>query len=117
MVADTFVFIKTRALPYLGQFLIPAIIAAVAFVAFGLGRLSALDEKIVPISTQATIEQPALPLPNTGEHTFVATKSGSKFYPAGCAAAAHLKASSEVWFTTAKEAEAAGYELSAKCNH
>ena len=46
---------------------------------------------------------------------FVASKNGTKYYPAGCSATNRIKEANRVWFATAKEAEAQGYEASARC--
>lgn len=46
---------------------------------------------------------------------FFASKRGSKYYPANCAAGKNLKVENRIYFTTRSEAEAAGYELSGSC--
>lgn len=55
----------------------------------------------------------ALPVPSAG--AFVASRSGTKYYPPSCAAAKRIKETNRVWFATAAEAEAAGYEASTAC--
>ena len=106
------------------------VVALVGAGAFGLGRLSALQEK----GARLTIHAPqmpaeiAAPTPLSdnnsettkpaveGPHTFVASKNGTKYYPAGCAGASRIKAANQVWFGTADLAAAAGYTPASGCS-
>ncbi len=47
--------------------------------------------------------------------TFFASSKGSKYYSTSCSAGKTIKPENKVWFTTGKEAEAAGYTLSSAC--
>ena len=116
--------------------LIALIFLLVAAGAFGLGRLSGLEEgrgrigiyapQSLSDPTNATA-QLATPVaaPGTaptgagvGEqaaHNFVASKTGSKYYPTGCARASRIKAANQVWFASANDADAAGYTLASGC--
>ena len=111
-----------------GWFL-PAIIVLVGVAAFGLGRLSAVLEAESgmrvyapdPDLTSRPLAQPA-PNPATAapavvrtSGAFVASKSGTKYYPVGCASAARIKATNQVWFASAAEAESAGYTAASAC--
>jgi hypothetical protein len=49
------------------------------------------------------------------EKAFFASKIGSKYYPAGCAAGQSIKPENKVYFSTSSNAEKAGYELSSSC--
>lgn len=46
---------------------------------------------------------------------FIASKNGSKYYPAGCKASNRIRLENRVYFESAIDAKAAGYELSATC--
>ena len=46
---------------------------------------------------------------------FVASKNGSKYYPADCAGAGRIKEGNRVYFSTEAKAEAAGYTPAAGC--
>ncbi len=46
---------------------------------------------------------------------FIVSKNGSKYYPLGCKAANRIKLENRVYFESAIDAKAAGYELSATC--
>jgi hypothetical protein len=48
--------------------------------------------------------------------TFFASNRGSKYYTTTCSAGKTIKQENRVYFTTGKEAEAAGYTLSSSCN-
>lgn len=52
-------------------------------------------------------------LPTTG--TYVASKSGTKYYLPSCGSSKRIKEENRVWFKTKEEAEAAGYAPAANC--
>ena len=113
------------------------IIILVALGAFGLGRLSGLQEakgrlKIYAPLANATLSSSQLAAPvaavgknstntaNSGVsaeplHNFVASKNGSKYYSKGCSGASRIKAANQVWFASSQDAEAAGYTLASGC--
>lgn len=47
--------------------------------------------------------------------TYMASKTGSKYYLPSCGSAKRIKEENRVWFATKQEAEAAGYEPAANC--
>jgi len=49
------------------------------------------------------------------EKNFVAAKSGTKYYPAGCGSIDRIKPENRVYFNTAKEAEDRGYSRTETC--
>lgn len=53
----------------------------------------------------------------TGSGAYVASKTGTKYYPVGCAAAKRIKDSNKIFFDTAAEAQAAGLGLAAGCTN
>ncbi len=87
------------------------ILVSASVSSFGLGYLTGLDERaervpapgIVPLAATAVAGQ------------FVASKSGTKYYPPGCAGANRISEANKVWFASAAEAEEAGYALAANC--
>jgi hypothetical protein len=114
------------------------IVILVGLGSFELGRLSKMNSdagiKIVPspmigsqVSNQsanvvsAVIATPS-PTPKVTTPTtpakvnyFFASNRGSKYYPMGCSAGKNIKQENRVYFTSASEAEKAGYELSSSC--
>lgn len=52
---------------------------------------------------------------NGRKDNYFASIKGKKYYPAGCSAGKNLKLENRVYFSTAKEAQEAGYELSSSC--
>jgi hypothetical protein len=48
-------------------------------------------------------------------HPFVASKRGSKYYPADCPAAANLSSKNRIGFSSEDEAKAAGYTRTTSC--
>lgn len=51
--------------------------------------------------------------PRTG--SFVASKSGTKYYLPTCSGAGRIQESNKVWFASREEAESAGYTKAANC--
>lgn len=97
--------------------------------AFALGRWSVTSVKA---KAPLTFEKSACLVPrelvvdkdylgNTQEQAskaqgaFVASKSGTKFYPADCSYADRILPQNKVWFITEQDAQAAGYEASTQC--
>lgn len=46
---------------------------------------------------------------------FVASRNGSRYYPADCPAASRIKKQNQIWFNSASEAELAGYSANNIC--
>ncbi len=111
---------------------LPTIVALVGFSAFGLGRLSTLEEgrKPVVIHPAGNIEEILQPTEASSDflqaptssassasepHNFVASKNGSKYYPSGCSSANRISPANQMWFATAAAAESAGYTRATNC--
>ena len=111
----------------LEAYLMPAIVLLVAGAAFGLGRLSAGSGQPValrviypdgvpaqPVASMAVAK--ALPaMAGQGAGAYVASKNGSKYYLVSCSGATRIKPENKVYFGSAAEAKAAGYEPAANC--
>jgi len=80
---------------------IPAMVMLVGLAAFGLGRLSVINQG-------AATSQPT-------PHTYVGSKSGSVYYLPSCKGANSIKEENKVWFASASDAEAAGYKPATTC--
>ncbi|MES2226130.1 MAG: Ada metal-binding domain-containing protein [Patescibacteria group bacterium] len=48
---------------------------------------------------------------------YVASKTGTKYYPRACGTVKRIKNENRVWFATREEAEAAGYQPAANCKN
>ena len=73
-----------------------------------------------PRKTPIQIQRGALTMPraNSGEEqnkNFIASKNGTKYYPARCKAATRIKQENALYFASATDAEKAGYALSSAC--
>ncbi len=101
--------------------LLPAIVVLVGLSAFGLGRLSVTGQAPQPITqvTAAGGTTPVVPAPaktvSAGEGTYVASKSGTKYYLPSCSGVSKIKEENKIYFTTVADAEAAGYSAAANC--
>lgn len=112
-----------------------AIVVLCSVCSFGLGRLSAMSEidepveyikasssvaRLVKTSTtgdklsanvaQATVE------PNTQEGQVTASKNGKNYYFESCSGAKRISEKNKITFSSAEEAEKAGYTISATCD-
>jgi hypothetical protein len=53
--------------------------------------------------------------PTINTDSFVASKTGKKYYPAGCAGINRIKPENRVYFSSEKDAQEKGYERTATC--
>ncbi len=98
----------------LNVLILPAIIVLVGLTAFGLGRLSALQEQKGELKVYGPKEPESRVLGvSTGE--YVASKSGTKYYLSTCTSAKNIKEENKIWFPTATAAKSAGYAPAANC--
>lgn len=97
----------------LEPFVLPAIVVLVGLSAFGLGRLSVRSAEEPP----RLVIQEASAQTATAEArgSFVASATGTKYYLSSCAGAARIKEENRIYFASAQEAQAAGYEPAANC--
>ena len=111
---------------YLGMLLV-----AVGLFSFALGRLSTLEARagevrICLTSESALAGQASVGLglekvgkvsadSHEGTGTFMASKSGTKYYPKGCRAGDRIKEENRIWFESREAAEAAGYAPALNC--
>ena len=112
------IWLKIKAIRHT-EWLILAILVLVAFLSFGLGRLSVIyGEKgefriEYPENQQSAAYQA---VENTPEvRNYVASKSGAKYHLPWCSGAQTIKEENKIYFATKKEAEASGYEPAKNC--
>lgn len=111
------------------DFFTAIVIIFVAFASFGLGRLSALEGKKSPVliernasfsyspNENALIKDliSAKTIQNSPEKSFVAAKTGTKYYLPWCGAISRIKEENKIWFASEAEAQKAGYAPAANC--
>ena len=107
------------------------IVILVGLASFGLGRLSSVNKgsgvKIEYTGSQNL--QPANTISSTNNlmsktvfdtnpnsKNFFASNRGKRYYGVGCEAGKSIKKENRVYFSTASEAEKAGYTLSSSCD-
>ena len=112
------------------------ILVLTAFLAFGLGRLSKIEESRPDLVVESLPEpetraaEPVVAsdtagseggevkgssIAGVGEGKYVASKSGSKFHYPWCPGASQIKDSNKIWFDTKEAAVSAGYGPAANC--
>ncbi len=80
----------------------------------GAGEASREQSIAAPASAQSQLAGAAAVLPAT-TGTYMASKTGSKYYLPSCGSAKRIKEENRVWFATKQQAETAGYEPAANC--
>lgn len=105
----------SRALEWaMGDWGMPALFVLVALTSFGLGRLSALEDARPAVSIRAA-PVAASPRAMALGGQFVASRTGTVYYYPWCAGAEQIAASKQVWFTSEKNAQAAGFRPAKNC--
>lgn len=98
--------------------LIIAVLILVSSASFVLGYLAGQEGSVMPPNSPLTAF-PAAPTQPVGAPTetsgIVASKNGTKYYPAGCAGANRISDENKVWFASVAAATNAGYALAANC--
>lgn len=101
-------------------FIVVILVLASSF-SFGLGYLAGLD---AGQGSDAAIEGISPPSSASWQTTagtvgtvekVVASKTGTKYYPLGCAGADRILDANKVWFASASVAKSAGYTLATNC--
>ncbi len=116
--------------------LIIIIVILVGLISFELGRLSKSDLKsgikieypdqtnqeanalnaISQLNSQNSLKQPFLGKNQVNtEGSYFASKMGHKYYSISCSAGKTIKQENRVYFSSAAQAETAGYSLSSGC--
>lgn len=105
-------------------------IMLVAIISFNLGKINALHQTPIKISDganiykaisgnmpQSTIQKgiSATPKPQPNNTKVVASKNSDKYHFTWCSGAKRIKPENQIWFTSATEAEKAGYVLAGNC--
>ena len=111
------------------DFFTAIVIILVAFAGFGLGRLSALEGKRSPILIEKNLSlspssnesisnkntASVKTAQNPSEKSFVAAKSGTKYYFPWCGGVSRIKEENKIWFASEAEARKAGFTPAANC--
>ncbi len=120
--------IKNFCKPYEKDLIIVIVIVMVAFISFGLGRLSKIRDNKPPVIIDNIgaapgqiksvfspgMAQNELVIPNQGG-MLVGSKNGTKYHYPWCSGAQSIKEENKVWFSSAEEARQAGYTPASNC--
>lgn len=126
---STFIFKHKAKRAFQADFFTAIVIILVAFAGFGLGRLSSLERKKTPIlieRDQSFLYQSNRIIPdgkinsseinkNSKQKSFVASKSGTKYYFPWCGTVSRIKEENKIWFASEAEAQKAGYTPATNC--
>ncbi len=109
------------------EVLLLASVVLLAFLSFGLGRLSATDARpevalceatLVPIResarTSTAVPGGTLDAPLYAG-TYVGSRHGSTYHFPWCPGAKRINKENEVWFNSKQQAEDAGYRAASNC--
>lgn len=106
--------IKNGLVDAIGEWGIVILVLLVGLISFGLGRLSAFEDVLPPVSIiEAATTTTIAAIPLGGE--FVAARGGSVYYYPWCSGAAKIKSANQVWFASESAAQKAGYRAAKGC--
>lgn len=91
--------------------LIFGVLISASLLSFGFGYRTGLDVQMTPI----VIEERAAAPQQSEQGSIVASKSGVKYYYASCSGASRISDANKIFFTSAQEAQSAGYTLAVNC--
>jgi len=93
------------------------IIVLVAFLSFGLGRLSKIEESRIPIKIEnsASVLSGTNKLNNNPEMLYVASVNGESYHFPWCSGAKRIKEENKIWFGSKEDAVKAGYKPAGNC--
>lgn len=98
----------------LGEWGLIAIILMLGAASFGLGRFSALEESMPPVSVKEAPKE-AKPHGMYPGGLIVASRAGSVYYFPWCAGASKIAVVNQVWFQSEADARKSGYNPSKSC--
>ncbi|MEI8337840.1 MAG: hypothetical protein WCF92_01685 [bacterium] len=104
------------------QILLSLVIVFVALSSFALGRYSLenhIEAQSSSTSSQIGNYQAKSPPENTASSangSFVASKSGTKYYLLSCSGVSKISDRNKVYFKTESEAQSAGYSRASNCS-
>lgn len=128
---SAFIFKHKAGRLFHADFFIAIVIILVAFAGFGLGRLSSLEGKKIPVlieqnsafpvtaneteSSFGTLTTKINTKSNLSEKSFVASKFGTKYYFPWCGGVSNIKETNKIWFSSETEAKKVGYTPATNC--
>ncbi len=128
---SSFLFQHKTKIAFRADFFISIIIILVAFSSFGLGRLSSLEGKKSSITIERNSSFPSVSdekgsiknlsddkmntVKENSPKSFVASKSGTKYYLSWCGGVSRIKEENKVWFASEAEAKKAGFSPASNC--
>jgi hypothetical protein len=143
MILQNFPKRKEEWAAWLGRGLVPAVVVLVGILCFGLGRLSADSGGAITIHPPSQTASAAFAAVNNpdavaepdpwlsaeeapgknpyengdpaGPRNFVASKNGSKYYPAACSGVNRISEKNKIWFASEETAQLAGFSRAANC--
>lgn len=113
-IADWKLQIKNLTEDIIGEWGFVAIVVLVGMTSFGLGRLSVLEDVRPPVSIGEAAAA-AAPQGMASGGLIVASRTGGTYYFPWCSRAAKISPSQRIWFSSEREAQAAGYAPAKGC--
>lgn len=104
-----------------GGVFITLLMFLVGILGFGLGRLSKIEEKRIPVRIEVESDKNLLPvgerMPESAvqKSGVVASKKGTKYHLPWCSGAQSIKEENKIWFDSPEAARSAGYTPASNC--
>lgn len=89
------------------------LIVFVGAISFGLGRLSATEDVVTPVTLLQAPAADIEPMYLGGE--VVASRRGTKYHFPWCSGATSMNEVNKIWFKTVEDARKAGYTPASNC--
>ena len=113
-IQDLLIICKKKTERGIREYGIAALMLLVGATSFGLGRLSMVEEVHPPVSIgQAPSSTASREMPLGGQ--FVASRTGTVYYFPWCGGAQNIKLENQRWFSSEKQAQAAGLRPAKNC--
>lgn len=104
------------------ELFISASFILIAFIAFGLGRMSTLDEQKYPIWFEevgeekiTTAKSQIVNNETQVDKVLVGSRNSDIYYYTWCSGAKRIKQENKIYFSSKQEAEKAGYKSAGNC--
>lgn len=92
-----------------------SIIVLSCTASFGLGRLSVAEQARANDDVEIIVPKLGALGIDESNYKYLASKSGTRYYPIGCKSANRIKDENKVYFNTLEEAQEGGLTLASGC--
>jgi hypothetical protein len=100
---------------YEPELYVGSVVILVAFLAFGPGRMSEIENGREPVRIEQTVTTSTDGQARLSDGQVVASNTGTKYHLPWCSGAQRISEANKIYFASKAEAEKAGYAPAANC--